>query len=173
MAQNILFFFSVSCPGCPTGWGPREYYVIEGIGSLNSPVFPLYALGFEGCITLMCFNNQGMTHPLSQILDVYFNNTTSCSLTFYEGVKNINSQSTKTLVFPNPITESSIIQLPYSISSGSFIITNTLGQIITQIVFQNKQELLVGDLIKSPDIFYYRVIDNSNGEIYSGKFVQQ
>ncbi len=169
--HKIFDFFPVSCSGCSTGWGPREYIVIEGIGSLNSPVFPIDAIGFEGCITLTCFNNQGSTPSLSHLAGSYFNNTSSCGLTFGEDVKNINFQTEIAFVTPNPIIESSKIQLPHSIPSITLTITNTLGQIVAQIPFQNKQELPIGDLVKSPGIYFYRVKDNGSGEIFSGKFV--
>ncbi len=149
----------------------NDIVVIEGIGSINDPCFPLAPFSFEAITNLNCFSNRGTTPPLSDTVGRYFNNTTSCTSTFGLGTNNYISHSNKSIVLPNPITESSIIQLPYSITSGTLTITNTLGQDIIQSQFQNKQELLIGHLIKSPGIYFYRVSDNSNGELFSGKFV--
>ena len=154
------------------GYGVQnDYDVIEGIGSIQFPLFPSNPTTFESSFVLTCFSNNNTTSPVNPKVGRIFNNTSSCDLTFGLKTTNMTLQSNKPLVNPNPITESSKIQLPYSIPSGSLTITNTLGQITAQIAFQNKQELPIGDLIKAPGVYFYRVTDNSIGETYSGKFV--
>ncbi len=152
-----------------------NYTVIEGIGCNIGLYFPI---DFPSLVDLIaCFQNNGSISPLSSPVSAYryynsysyfsFDNSSSCDLAVNPVA--INQQNSK--LYPNPISESSKIQLPYSIASGTLTITNTLGQDITQIPFRNKQELLIGHLIKSPGIYFYRVTDNSNGELFSGKFV--
>ncbi len=161
----------------------RAFTVIEGIGSISDPCDPITPISgtFEGGYLLTCFDHENVASPITPpfgpyYLDIdpsyayYFDNNISCIHTPLEA-KMIFNKNQPSLVLPNPITESSIIQLPYSITSGMFTITNILGQAISQTTFQNKQELLFGHLVKSRGIYFYRVTDNSSGEIFSGKFV--
>ena len=144
--------------------------VIEGIGCVNDPCFPLKPFSFESITDLNCFSNRGATPPLSATVGPYFNNSTSCSLTFGLGVSNINSISYGSTIIPNPINSSSIITLPYKIATGSIIITNCIGQTVYNSIFQNNTELLIGDKVNVSGTYFYKVVDNSNGATYTGKF---
>jgi len=162
-------------------YDPYYYTVIEGIGCINGIGFPLdkelqYGNPSE---QLTCFENNGTIYPLSKPVPDYglissydfnFDNATSCEKL---GVNQINSRSKTCSLFPNPINESSKIVLPYNITSGSLVIVNDVGQEIINMPFQNKEELLIGDQIKVPGIYCYRVRDNQSGATFSGKFVHE
>jgi len=148
--------------------------VIEGIGSTSYPLFPISPVTLiEGGDILTCFSTNGTTPPLSHKVGLYFDNATSCSLTFGLGVNNVANRNKNASLFPNPINESSKIVLPYNITSGSLVIVNDVGQEIINMPFQNKEELLIGDQIKVPGIYCYRVRDNQSGATFSGKFVHE
>ena len=167
--HRTWYMLPARCPGCGPGLNAVPYYVIEGVGSLAFTCFPLNPTGFEAGYALYCFNNDGTTPALSHSV-AGFDNNTSCS--YYPLlVGNAPGKKQGATVFPNPITESSKISLPYAISSGSLIITNYLGQAILNTTFQNKDELLIGDKVNSLGIYFYRVTDNQSGQVFSGKFV--
>ena len=149
---------------------PQEYYVIEGIGCPNGPFFPLSPYTFENCENLTCFNNRGITPLVSPAVDE-FDNAISCSQTYGLSVKSIKDKNSTVAVIPNPIDQSSKIIFPDNIVCGIAAIFNDIGQPIETIPFQNKNEILIGDKIKVPGIYYYRVTDNENGKVYSGKFL--
>ncbi len=162
--------------------GDYYYHVIEGIGCMNGLVLPVdwslqsgypFNIRFE---QIFCFQNQGIAYPLSNPVHIdnyyssmsyVFDNAASCTL--HAG--NIVKKESGVFVSPNPIDPSSKITFPNNISSGSVAIFNDLGQSVLNLPFQNKEEILIGDKIKTLGIYYYRVIDNENGQAYSGKFI--
>ena len=157
-----------------------DYTVIEGIGCINGLDFPVNSAFFYGNPSdqLLCFKNQGASFPLSKPVadngvsssyDFYFDNTSSCAVE----VNPLSLKSSTTTVAPNPLTETSRIVFPRNISSGIVAIYNDLGQPVINLLFQNKDDLLIGDEIKIPGIYYYRVTDNEHGTVYSGKFLKR
>jgi len=151
----------------------NDIEVIDGIGSINDPYFPLRPFSQETITNLTCFSTHDSTPPLSDTVGPYFNNTTSCSLTFGLGVNNINNKQNAVTIFPNPIDETSKIVFSNTISSGAVVVFNDIGKVILNIPFQNKAELLVGDKIKVSGIYFFKVIDKDNGNEFCGKFVAQ
>ncbi|MFI5196276.1 MAG: T9SS type A sorting domain-containing protein [Chitinophagales bacterium] len=148
----------------------NKYTIIEGIGCLSAPWFPVdTAATFENQFILTCFSNNGMTPVVSPVVNTFFNNTTSCTI----AVDQLSQKIQNTTLFPNPINETSKIIIPYTISSGTFTIINDIGQTVINTAFQNKEEVLIGDKIKVPGIYYYRVTDTKSGKVFSGKFVYQ
>lgn len=143
------------------------YDVIEGIGCVSDPAFPMIPSSFESYIQLTCFSNNGFAPAVSPKVGNYFDNATSCTL----AVNDIIKKNKNAVVSPNPITTDSKITLPYSISSGTLVVLNDIGQTIINTPFQNKDELLIGDKVATPGIFFYRVTDKSTGNVFAGKFV--
>ncbi len=170
--HKTLLMVPVNCPGCPSSYTAFPYYVIEGIGSICAPYTPLSPMHFyESCIALTCFNNHGTIPPLSRTVGPYFNNISSCSLTFGLNVNNL-SKAKKTSVIPNPIDNTTKIVFTDNLS-GSLMVLNSIGQVIVNASFTNENELLIGDKITVSGLYYYRVTDEQNGKVYSGKFVRQ
>jgi hypothetical protein len=155
-----------------------HYNVIEGIGCTNGFSYPL-APNFEDetSMMLLCFNHNG-THPilsnpvtawgLWERSTISFENNISCTLSEVQILKTKETIS----IVPNPITVSSRLVLPTTITSGTLVIYNNVGQVIVNSTFQNKQELLIGDKITVPGIYFYRVSNFEQGITLSGKFVQ-
>lgn len=75
-----------------------SYNIVEGIGSLNHPWFPVYPYTFEGYYTLSCFSENNISPEVNPAIGG-FNNTTSCTLR-----TNVLSMRNKQIqVFPNPV----------------------------------------------------------------------
>ncbi len=149
----------------------NPYYVVEGIGCLDEATFPTHPSRLEGAVTLTCFNTHDSTPPLDHMVDSYFDNSSSCSLTFGLGVATVQQKSNDAAVIPNPVNTASKVALPYAVSSGTLIVLNDIGQTVINTSFQNKDELLIGDKKYTPGIYFYRVTDITNGMVFAGKFI--
>ncbi len=148
-----------------------DYDVIEGMGSLNEPLYPLNPFFFETCVTLTCFENHGSRPVLDHKVGYYFDNDSSCTFTFGLGINHIQTSKVTPRVIPNPVNQSSKIVFPEKIISGTVIVVNNVGQSVINITFNNKEEILIGDSIHNHGIYYYRIINIETGVVYSGKFV--
>jgi len=126
--HKVWDFFPYSHDSATMGSVNNQYYVIEGIGCVNNPCFSLSPFSFETITDLTCFNNHGTTPSLSSTVGDYFNNTTSCSLTFGLEVKNIANKNEIVNIFPNPATTSLTITSTNTIKH--ITVTNLLGQIL-------------------------------------------
>lgn len=145
--------------------GPFD--IIEGIGCLVGQFFPIRPMMFEYGYRIICFNNASGTPPLSQKVAGYFDNTTSCTLS----VQDV-SASQPASVYPNPITPSTRISLPYMMKSGIVQIVNTIGQVIWQRAVTNEKEIWIGDKITVDGMYYYRLSDKSSGSVFTGKLIK-
>ena len=126
---------------------------------------------------LLCFFNNGtkpllsgsiLAYGLDNSITIYFDNNADCTL----GVVEITQKKDNTnTLFPNPIDETSKIALPYNIPSGKITVCNDIGQTIFSNSFQNKEDILIGDKIHTPGMYFYLVIDNQSGSVFSGKFI--
>ncbi len=153
------------------------YNVIEGIGCTNGIDYPINPYTpFENSQQLICFSNQGNTDSLNIPVSswgidhtIYFDNSISCA-THTLKVNKLFSQNRESSIIPNPIDNTTKIAFPYNIS-GSLTVLNSIGQVVVNMPFTNKDELLIGDKITAPGLYYYRVTDEGNGKVFSGKFV--
>jgi len=160
-----------------------QYKIMEGIGCLYGSFFlklqnlDLISLSMS---QLRCFSNKGSNPGLSNPIvecpypstgmgAFYYDNGSSCTV----GVNQVAKKTASATVDPNPIDQSSKIVFPSNISSASVAVFNDLGQTVINLPFQNKDEILIGDKIKVPGIYYYRVMDNEKGTVYSGKSLKQ
>jgi hypothetical protein len=156
-----------------------DYHVIEGLGCTNKFDFAIKPYPyFEHSEQLFCFSNAGISPTLSHSVpswgllgDINFDNSSTCLLPLKSSES--HKQSDFVVIHPNPIDNTSKIILPYNISSGKLIILNSIGQTIVNEAIQNKNEIQIGDKIKVPGMYYFRVTDNEAGKAYSGKFVAQ
>lgn len=147
---------------------PASYTVLEGIGCLNGPLYindPVIGLIY---FDLRCFSNHGINPNVSPPVDDYFDNDLSCNASLKTSL--VLSNNVLPLVTPNPITETTKLLLP-QLASGTFTIYNSLGQMIINVTFQNKKELVFGNKIVIPGIYFYKVIDDKDKAGYSGKFI--
>ncbi len=80
----------------------------------------------------------------------------------------VNDSKNELLVFPNPITEYSILRLPKNVSYSLCIYDVSGRQIISQEI---KADFRFGTIDFAKGVYYYRLTDKSQGETYSGKIV--
>ncbi len=164
-----------------------RYNVIEGIGCTNGPGYPARAYSLKTFSEqLMCFNNHlNITSSLSTPVTSYgvdytslYDNGASCTVfkSFHPdvnvGVYNVPKRN-DVKVYPQPLTEISLISMPSEISSGTLIITNLVGQQIIIQTIINQSQIMVGRLIQTPGIYFYRVFDLTSGNIWTGKLEKQ
>ena len=164
------------------------YNVIEGIGCTNGPYYPARPFSLQAFSEqVLCFtNNTVISSPLSNPVLSYgfhytgsFDNYLSCiefdTLTHSAGVpfNGFKGNENSVTVIPDPINELGKLVFSYPIYSGKVIIINQTGQIITSFPFENKDELMIGDKINVPGVYFYRVTDNLTGQVFSGKFIFQ
>lgn len=160
-----------------------QYNVIEGIGCTNGPGYPARAYSLKTFSEqLMCFNNHlNISSTLSVPVTSYgfdytgsYDNGTSCTV-FKSFHPDINvgiaalSKRNDVNVYPQPITETSLISLPDNIPTGTLTITNLIGQTIINQQFSNQSQLMVGNLIQTSGIYFYRVFDFTTLNIWAGK----
>jgi hypothetical protein len=148
-----------------------DYFFIEGVGCTNEPLYPINPYFFEDCFVLTCFTNKGTLPLLTHKVPPHFDNDTSCTLTFGLDINN-PARNKKVNLYPNPIDNSCKIVFLYNLS-GNILLLNSIGQIIVNLPFTNENELLIGDKITVSGLYYYRVTDEQNGKVFSGKFVRQ
>ena len=152
------------------GW--IEYYIVEGIGCVNGPLFPLNTVFLENCQVITCFSNHDSISPLDHKVGYYFDNYSSCGLTFGMGVPNLSGKSPIQKVAPNPINESSKILLPYAIQSGTLQVYNALGQLVVQEKYTHFESIPIGEKVFAPGLYYYLVRDEEGVGEFRGKFVK-
>ncbi len=152
------------------------YNVIEGIGCTNGPFYPMdpnehYPYSYQ----LICFESNNERSSLSIPVDSWrvhssrpdkFDNASSCAT----DVNDLENNTGVSSVFPNPVDATSVISFQNK-CSGTIVVYNSLGQTVINSTFEHKSELLIGDKIMVPGMYYYRVTDNNNGNSFSGKFV--
>ena len=134
--------------------GAEDFFVIEGIGCLNDPVWPVFTNIGEYCMELTCFHNHGSIPLVSPMAGGYFDNATSCSLILDEGVKNTAEGSGSLSVFPIPVVTKLSITSKTHITS--FTITNLLGQTLLNHNCNSEQmEVDVADL--PPGVYLVKI----------------
>jgi hypothetical protein len=89
------------------------YDVVEGLGSLMGPLNPMMCFFFENCIQLTCFSSDHTSPSINPGVGYrgYFNNTTSCNLTFGLSTAIVEKAAT-TGIYPNPATTELHISSP-------------------------------------------------------------
>ena len=134
--HKIWFFSPTSRWGAEPGAVFVGYTAIEGIGCLNGPFYPLYPYFFEECITLTCFSNKGTTPPLSHRVSGYFDNTSSCELTYGLGVKTVSTQTTIN-IYPNPATTELTVSANAPINQVT--ISDLVGRAVLEHSYNSKE----------------------------------
>lgn len=142
------------------------YTVIEGIGCTKGLIYPLGPADFEGSLMLSCFktnNSQPQTNPKVD----FFDNNTSC----YLNIEEQNHVQKEVQLYPQPATTLVNIQLPAKIQSGSFTLYNQLGQLVTTTTIVNSSLLEIHNPGNLHELYYYRISDNTENKVYTGKML--
>lgn len=142
------------------------YQVIEGIGCPQGLEYPFNPqVPFEGRTELLCFTHNGTKPPLGKKFGK-FDNTTSCLLS----IKDNNPQNNYVTIYPQPAGSSATIQLG-KLQTGSICIYNNLGQIVSNKSIANQDRIEIGNPGTWNGMYYYRITDNTENKVYSGKLL--
>jgi hypothetical protein len=155
---------------------PIYFNVIEGVGCTNffSPVH-----GFDQANQLQCFSNNGVQPALSTLIPsygpdysptMYFNNTDHCPA-LGVGIGPIKAKDV--IVSPNPVNERTRIVFPYTIKSGTLVVTNVVGQVVLRFELEDANEVAIGSKLPENGIYFYRVTDLEQAATFTGKLVQE
>jgi hypothetical protein len=151
-------------------WGSSlgtDDYVLEGVGSLSAPWFPMWPYLFENRHILSCFTNNG-SHPLvTPKAAQYFDNATSCTLDVGSLQQKIQSAN----MVPNPATRASEIWLGQTIQKGRLIVYDALGRTVYKAEINSTSRIPVGAHLTTPGQYFYRVTDTDRNQSYTGKFI--
>ena len=127
-----LFYFVAKYP---LGVSYRSYIVLEGIGCLDNPFYPVISGCFEYSEGLSCFSQSGWYPMIPTELDTfelnyytcwgeyYFRN--SCSLS----VSEVDATTGNTL-FPNPASNHIIVDLGNEVGSNEILVYDLTGKCI-------------------------------------------
>ena len=137
-----------------------SYYLIEGVGCVQGPLFINYRSGLDG-FNLTCFYNNGAkpvaspSVPEDYIYSLFsFDNQASCAL----GMNPVNKTPNDVTIYPNPATTNlTILSINHRISL--ITITNPLGQTVYNHTF-NATEVQI-DVVNLPAGVYFLKINGT------------
>lgn len=164
------------------GGYPGEYVVIQGIGALSDPLYPVIAPTYvENLSAVSCFthdNAQPEVSPsvaydkvVAATLKASFDNNHSCAYNSLI-VSNVNSANGQTVqLLPNPLNSDTRFVFTPAIQIGEVVITNSVGQTVIHKAVHDEKEFIIGNQISNPGIYFYRVNDYRTGRSFSGKFL--
>lgn len=144
----------------------KMYTVIEGIGCTRGLIYPLGPADFEGSLMLSCFKTN-QSQPVANPKIDFFDNSASC----YLNIEQQNTTQKEIKLYPQPATSVAKIQLPTVIQSGSVAVYNQLGQVVISNPISNTELLEIHNPGNWQGLYYYKLIDNTENIIYSGKLV--
>lgn len=163
-------------------FGGPSYSFLEGIGyntyadpffELDPTSFYTYNLTTTSC-GLTCFGNKGTFPTLSPGVPTtigVFDNINSCKDSMLS-VTSASQNNATAAISPQPAFAVATIKLSQIVHEGSIVITNTIGQIVLQNQFKEKQELQVENPGQS-GVYFYRITDNKENQSYTGKIIFQ
>ena len=170
-----------------------RYNVIEGIGCTNGVYYPAAPYDYSAYSDqLLCFHNDmGYNGAISNPVTTYgydytgsYDNDLSCAIFQPAPVtppaddeslstRLLTNSTGKPVLVPNPVTDESVIVLPSVIRSGTMVVLNELGQVISNLSFQNARSVPVGNKILAPGNYFYKIADLNSGKAFTGKITKQ
>lgn len=126
--------------------GGEDLWWIEGIGTRAGLDLPWPFWDFTCGSFLSCFTTNGETF--------FMNGATSCDNTTLEISE---SEKTKIVLYPNPITNTSILQLPEKLDNVQVTIYNTAGQLVKAFNPENHY-LVLNSTNFSSGLYFYKVL---------------
>jgi hypothetical protein len=88
----------------------------------------------------------------------------------YAGITDVKNETNKIIVYPNPITENSIVKFPDKIINGYFIIYDVSGKEIKTYECNNTSELQISNAGLAGGMYFFKVTDDSK-YLGCGKFI--
>lgn len=152
--ERKIIVFEYSFPN----YGRPQEIWYEGIGSIHGVHHSEYQLDANNGSRLVCYRNNGDTFLMP--------NATSCDNT----TLSIDEYSENDIVlYPNPVTETSILQLPENASVDKIRILDITGKLIKEEII-TENYFLINAMEYASGIYFYQVF-TKNRRITSEKFV--
>lgn len=145
--------------------GVRSYTVVEGIGCLKYPDFPLNPIIFEVEEDLICYTNKTGFPVLSKAIGV-FDNSASCALGSHE------MRPKRHELFPNPVGQFATIVSGEKIQTGTIVIVNASGKIVYRTSIGNTDEITIDTKGMADGLYLYRINNTLTGAVITGTFVK-
>ena len=173
-----VYHLNSSSAGTNPAQSTDAYSIIEGIGSICWPAFPVspiidYSAGELG-IQLRCFTNQAGIAAVSP--EVFggaanyrasFDNAGTCTSL---GIASYNNVDELPKVVPSPADRNATVTVPETIVQGTLIVSDMTGRIVGKCSFNKVKKVPIGSYLQVPGTYFYKVADLSNGKFYAGKF---
>lgn len=131
---------------------------IEGIGNISGFDILWGWVDVTGYSALACFNTNGISY--------FFNNATSCDNTTLSIGDNYKD---KIILYPNPISDKSILQLPIEAEIDYLKIYNISGKLIKESVV-NTDNYILNNMNFASGLYFYQVFSYGT-VIKSSKFI--
>ncbi len=143
----------------------RSYTVVEGIGCLTYPDFPLNPIIFEVEDDLICYTNNTGSPVLSKAVGV-FDNSTSCALSSPE------MRAKHQELLPNPVGPVAKIVLREKMRTGMLMIVNASGKMVYSATITNLDEVVIDTKGMADGLYLYCINNTLSGEVVTGTFVK-
>lgn len=156
--ENDVYFTNVYAEQINSVFGPLKYF--QNIGEYYLYPNPFQSTGLYGS-ELICYESNEMSfHQAPESIDCY------------DGIHSLSIDDLdelQFLVFPNPAKE----QIHFSglAPNQHVVVYSSLGQILFQIQGAISPTADVRGLANG--LYFYRIVDESSRELYSGKFVKE
>ncbi|MES2513841.1 MAG: T9SS type A sorting domain-containing protein [Bacteroidota bacterium] len=141
-----------------------EEYWIEGIGSTFGLLLPLWT-GSDNCFTLLCAsqnNNLFYEYTVSSNPDCYYPIAYDCDGTLNTAsVSQINLNNNKTILFPNPFSNSAILKTSVALNDATLKIYDVLGQEVFIQPNINAEEIKINRGNLAAGNYYYKLTQKS------------
>jgi hypothetical protein len=147
---------------------------MEGIGSLQDPLFPYVGLYFEEIFYVDCFKNDQVypevSHKIFGPEMRNINDTSFCNDSLLSIFRSVKTNS-PLKIYPQPASSFINIILPLDIT-GTIIINNSWGQVVYKQDFKQQSKLVISrNECLTSGIYFYHILDNKTGASYTGKLL--
>ncbi len=142
-----------------------SFYVVEGIGSTVSPLFPLNPRNaFPD--KLICFSNKGVSPPISSP-DI-FNNTTSCTT----GIEDLITPTSSLQIIPNPVSATTRILFPSTVINGRLCIHDLSERLIFERKIVQSGGCSVSTEWFAPGVYFVELTDVPTGMRWVSRLIK-
>lgn len=152
------------------GGNGLPYVVIENIGCVEGIGFPFWNyVTVEYSESLRCFFNKG--HKIDFPIGWGINIDSCYEFSQYVSVKNIPQKRNLPIIYPNPITERSVIAFDGVMTDGQLYVWNSIGQLVLKKRIEGVKELSLKSICHRSGIYFYNVVDNISGMFFTVRFI--
>ena len=139
------------------------YQVIEGVGCLTNPIFPLFPKTFEPAYNFKCFTSKQSIPVITYPAGSTFNN--GCTV----GIKSLSHES-GIVLYPNPATDNLYLTVSGHNPGSRFILFDSFGRKIKERIISQSGELTIGVSDLPDGLYCYRFVMSGKPAV-TGKII--